>query len=162
MERVKAMGVGKRDDAASVLFLCTRNSCRSQLAEALLRSLSGGRINVFSAGLEPSEVNPLVPVVLGEIGVDHSGLRSKNVREFLGRKSFAFLITVCAKAEGNCPTTFPGVGKKLCWAFEDPDAFEGTEEARLEKFRQVRDLIASRLREWLEEGKIDFPGRKEG
>ncbi len=134
----------------SVLFLCTGNSARSQMAEAFLRHYGGERFEAFSAGLEPKGINPYTVRVMEEVGIDLSGQRSKDVTEYLGKRHFSYLITVCAHAEQNCPRTFLGVGQRLHWAFEDPAAFEGDEQAKLAKFRQVRDQIAARIREWIE------------
>jgi len=134
----------------SVLFLCTGNSARSQMAEAFLRHYGGERFEAFSAGLEPKGINPYTVRVMQELGIDLSGQYSKDVTEYLGKRHFSYLITVCAHAEQNCPRTFLGVGQRLHWAFEDPAAFEGDEQAKLAKFRQVRDQIAARIREWIE------------
>jgi arsenate reductase (thioredoxin) len=135
----------------SVLFLCTGNSARSQMAEALLRSFAGDRFEPYSAGLEPKEINPLTNRVMEEIGINISSYRSKSVMEYMGKLHFAYLIIVCEAADNNCPSTFPGVGQRLKWPFEDPAAFQGSDDDRLQKFRQVRDQIATRLRSWLAE-----------
>ncbi|MGD2058104.1 MAG: arsenate reductase ArsC [Anaerolineales bacterium] len=140
-----------------VLFLCTGNSARSQMAEAFLRRLGRGRFEAFSAGLNPSTINPLTRRVMAEIGYNLDGQRSKSLDEYLGRESFAYLITVCDQAEKNCPF-FPGGGARLHWSFEDPAAFEGTPEARLQKFREVRDLIEKRVRSWLRSQALPDPG----
>lgn len=134
-----------------VLFLCTGNSARSQMAEALLRHYAGDKFEVYSAGLEPKGINPYTVRVMNEMGIDMSGHSSKGVREYMGKMHFGYLITVCANAEERCPTTFPGVGQRLHWAFDDPAAFEGSDEARLRKFREVRDLIDERIQGWLKE-----------
>ncbi len=134
-----------------VLFLCTGNTARSQMAEAFLRKYAGRHLEVYSAGLQPSEVNPYTERVMREIGIDLSGQHSKSVKEYLGKMSFSYLITVCAEAEANCPTTFPGIGQRLSWAFDDPAAVEGSEEDKLQKFREVRDQVAKRIRLWLAE-----------
>ncbi len=131
-----------------VLFLCTSNSARSQMAEAFLRKYAGDRFEVHSAGLEPKGLNPLTVRVMEEVGVDMSGHRSKGIGGYLGKVLFQYLITVCDDADKNCPTIWPGVAQRLHWSFEDPAAFEGTEEEKLAKFRQVRDLIEARVREW--------------
>ncbi|MBN1580344.1 MAG: arsenate reductase ArsC, partial [Anaerolineae bacterium] len=99
----------------SVLFLCTGNSARSQMAEAFLREYGGDRFDAYSAGLEPKEINPYTRRVMAEIGFDLSGQRSKDVTEYLGKQHFGYLITVCAQAEKNCPKTFLGVGQRLHW-----------------------------------------------
>ena len=132
-----------------VLFLCTGNSARSQMAEAFLRKYAGDRFEVYSAGLEPKGINPYTERVMQEIGVDISGQYSKKVSEYIGKIHFGYLITVCADAEEKCPI-FPGVGQRLHWAFEDPAAFVGSEEETLQKFREVRNQIDRRVRTWLE------------
>jgi arsenate reductase len=137
-----------------VLFLCTGNKARSQMAEALLRKYAGDRFEVHSAGLEPGLIHPYTVQVLREAGLDTAGLYSKRIERFLGRMHFGYLITVCENAEEQCPI-FPGVGQRLYWPFEDPLAFEGTEEEKLAKFRQVRDQIDRRIRDWLKNGGRD-------
>jgi arsenate reductase len=134
-----------------VLFLCTGNSARSQMAEAFLRQAAGDRYDVYSAGLEPKGINPYTRAVMREIGMDLNGQWSKDVTEYLGRVNFGALITVCDHAERNCPTTFLGIAQREHWPFEDPAAFYGTEEETLAKFRQVRDQIEHRIRRWLAE-----------
>jgi arsenate reductase len=99
---------------AKVLFLCTHNSARSQMAEAFLRELAGDRFEAFSAGLEPTELNPLARKVMGEIGLDMSEHHAKGVKQFLGKTHFGYLITVCARAEAECPV-FPGVSARRPW-----------------------------------------------
>ncbi len=136
---------------AKVLFLCTGNSARSQMGEALLRRYAGDQFEVYSAGLEPKGLNPFTVQVLKEVGLDVSGHRSKSVQEYLGRVNFGYLITVCGDAEEKCPTTFLGVSQRLHWPFDDPAKVEGTNEEKLAKFRQVRDQIDVRIRRWLAE-----------
>jgi arsenate reductase len=138
-------------DKISVLFLCTGNSARSQMAEAFLRHYGGERFEAHSAGLEPKEIHPYTVRVMEELGIDLSGQRSKDVMEYLGQRHFSYLITVCAHAEANCPKVFPGVGQRIHWALEDPAAFEGSEEAKLGKFRQIRDEIAERIQTWIDQ-----------
>ena len=135
---------------ARVLFLCTGNSARSQMAEALLRKHAGDRFEVHSAGLEPAGVNPYTIRVLEEIGLNTGELRSKPVAEFLGRVHFGYLITVCSSAEEKCPT-FPGVSMRLHWPFDDPAAFEGNDAEKLDTFRRVRDQIDQTIRQWVSE-----------
>lgn len=134
-----------------VLFLCTGNSARSQMAEAFLRKYGGENYEVQSAGLEPKGLHPLTIQVMNEIGIDISGKRSKGVSEYLGKVLFQYLITVCDNADKNCPTTWPGISNRLHWSFEDPAAFEGTDEEKLAKFRQIRDQIEKRVKDWLAE-----------
>lgn len=133
-----------------VLFLCTGNSARSQMAEALLRKYAGEHFEVHSAGLEPKGVNPYTIRVLDEIGVDTSQHTSKTLMTYIGKVHFGYLITVCSNAEDNCPI-FPGMGMRLHWPFEDPAAFTGSDQEILEKFRQVRDQIDAKIRAWLGE-----------
>ncbi len=142
-----------------VLFLCTGNSARSQMAEAFLRHYAGDKFEVHSAGLEPKGIHPLAAQVMQEIGLDLSGHYSKSVTEYLGKTHFGYVVTVCANAEERCPI-FPGVGQRLHWPFEDPAAFGGTEEARLAKFRQVRDHIANQIGAWLEVQGLVVPQRQ--
>jgi arsenate reductase len=133
-----------------ILFLCTENSCRSQMAEALLRHRAGGRFTACSAGLEPKPVHPLALRVLGEIGVETAELRPKPVRDFLGKQSIKHAVVVCEKAQRNCPRVFPFAQNNMYWPFEDPAVVDGGEEAQLAKFRAVRDEIDEKIQEWLE------------
>ncbi len=136
--------------ATRVLFLCTGNSARSIMAEALLRHYAPDQFEVYSAGLEPKGINPFTIRVMHEIGLDVSGGRSKDVMEFLGKVHIGYVITVCSTAEARCPI-FPFSTQRLHWPFEDPAAFQGTDEATAAKFREVRDLIDQRIRAWLRE-----------
>ena len=136
-----------------VLFLCTGNSARSQMAEALLRRYAGDHFEAHSAGLESKGINPYTLRVMDEVGVDLSGHRSKDVMEYVGRVHFGYVITVCDNAEKNCPI-FPGVTVRLHWPFEDPAHFEGSDEAKTAKFREVRDQIDARIHAWLAEQPI--------
>ncbi|MEW5957133.1 MAG: arsenate reductase ArsC, partial [Chloroflexota bacterium] len=132
-----------------VLFLCTGNSARSQMAQAFLRKYAGEVFEAHSAGLDPKSINPYTVRVMEEIGIDLDGQYSKSLRDYLGKVHCRYLITVCAHAEKNCPRVFPSVVEHLHWEFEDPAAFEGPEEARLQKFRDIRDQIDERLKVWL-------------
>jgi len=133
----------------SVLFLCTGNSARSQMAEVLLRHQAGDKCEVFSAGLAPRPVNPLTVTVMEEIGLDIRGQRSKSLKEFTGKTAIDIAIFVCARAEESCPTVYPFALTALSWPFDDPSAATGTEEAKLNKFREVRDRIGDTIRAWL-------------
>jgi arsenate reductase len=126
-----------------VLFLCTHNSARSQMAEGLLRRLAGDRFEVYSAGTEATCVRPQAISVMAEIGVDASGQESKTLERYL-RARFEYVITVCDDANEACPV-FPGAKNRLHWSFEDPSRATGTGEERLEKFRKVRHEIRSRI-----------------
>jgi len=101
--------------------------------------------------LEPKGLNPLTIQVMQEVGIDVSQQQSKTVGIYLGKVLFQYLITVCDNAEKNCPSTWPGISKREHWSFEDPAAFVGTDEAKLEKFREVRDQIETRIKTWLTE-----------
>jgi arsenate reductase len=131
------------DRPIRVLFVCTHNSARSQMAEVLLRRKGGADFEVYSAGTDVSRVNPLTIRVLQDAGFDTSGLRSKSVDEFLGQ-SFDYVVTVCDQARQACPV-FPGSGASLHWGYEDPSEAEGTEEERLVVFRRVFTQIAERI-----------------
>lgn len=135
-----------------VLFLCTGNSCRSQMAEAWLRNLGGGSFQVFSAGLEPHGVNPYTITVMEELGIDMSTHRSKHLNELLAEADFDYLITVCGNTDERCPY-FPGMGIRLHWPFQDPAAVTGSEDEILAAFRDVRDQIKTKIQSWLEETK---------
>ncbi len=129
-----------------ILFLCTGNSARSQMAEAFLRNFAGDRFEAHSAGLEPKEINPLTIQVMQEKGIDISHHTTKGIDAYLGKVHFQTLITVCDDAEKNCPTVWPGVNTRLHWSFEDPAAFQGSDSERLAKFRQIRDLIENKVK----------------
>ena len=132
-----------------VLFLCTGNSCRSQMAEGLLRSLAGDRFEVCSAGTDPQRVNPGAITAMREIGVDISRHQSDHVERYLGT-GVDTVITVCDRAASNCPT-FPEQTAKVHWSFDDPAAAVGSDSERQAVFRRVRDEIAAALRDWLSE-----------
>ena len=126
-----------------VLFLCTGNSCRSQMAEGFLRRMAGDKFEVFSAGTAPTQVNPLAVEVMAESGIDISKHRSKSVMEFRGQ-TFDCVITVCDNAKETCPV-FSGKYEKIHWSLEDPVAFKGTNEETLAIFRKTRDEIKRRI-----------------
>lgn len=128
-----------------ILFLCVHNSARSQLAEGLLRTMAGDRVQVFSAGSEPSSVNPFALQVLQERGIDASQQRSKGVNEF-ANEHFDYVITLCA--EEVCPV-FLNATTKLHWALPDPAAVPGSAADKLQAFRQTADEIERRLQKFL-------------
>ncbi len=132
-----------------VLFLCTGNSARSQMAEAFLRKYGGDEFEAHSAGLEPKGMNPFTIQVMKEVGIDVSQQRSKGTGEYLGKTLFQYLITVCDDADKNCPTVWPGISKREHWSFQDPAAVEGSDEQKLAKFREVRDQIEIRIKSWV-------------
>ena len=126
-----------------MLFLCTHNSARSQMAEGLLRHLAGDRFEVMSAGTEATRIRPLAIQAMEEIGVDVSGQESKTLDQYL-EEPFDYVITVCDDANEACPF-FPGARNRLHWSFEDPSRAEGSEEERLAVFRRVRDEIREHI-----------------
>jgi arsenate reductase len=130
-----------------VLFLCTGNSARSQMAEGLMRSLGLGLWEVKSGGLLPSYVHPLAIRVMEEIGIDISHQTSKSMEQFLN-EDFDYIVTLCDHAAMSCPT-FPGQAKRLHWSLEDPAAAVGTIEQRLIVFRKIRDEIKTKIEEFL-------------
>jgi arsenate reductase (thioredoxin) len=141
------------DQKLKVLFLCTGNSARSQMAEAFLSRFGGDRFEAYSAGLEPKGLNPLTIRVMEEIGYSMEGHSSKSVNVYLGKTLFQYLITVCDQAEKNCPTVWPGINHRLHWSFEDPAELVGSDEEKLAKFRQVRDQIEQKVSDWVDEQK---------
>ena len=128
-----------------VLFICTHNSARSQIAEGLMNALSGDHYEAYSAGTEPSQVNPYAIKSMSEIDIDISTNRSKNIHEFKGVE-FDYIITVCENARERCPV-FPGGGKHIHKGFTDPSRTEGSDDQKLMAFRIVRDEI----RDWIQE-----------
>ena len=130
-----------------VLVVCTGNSARSIMAEALLRSKGGDDFEVHSAGTHPRGINPLTLRVLAESGIDASWARSKSVEEYLGQ-SFDYVITVCDDADKNCPNFSGKVGKRVHIGFIDPAAATGSEEHIMSVFRQVRDEIRQKFSEY--------------
>ena len=130
-----------------VLFLCTANSCRSQMAEGFLRHLAGDRFEAASAGAHPTQLNPDAVRVMRERGIDISAYRSKDVTEFWNQR-VQYVITVCDKAKETCPI-FPFAFTSLHWSLEDPAAAQGTEAEHLAVFRRVRDEIEEHVREFV-------------
>lgn len=126
-----------------VLFLCTGNSARSQMAEGFLRHMGGDKFEVFSAGVKPTQVNPLAIKVMVEERVDILSHRSKSVMEFIGQK-FDYVITVCDNAKQTCPV-FPCKYEKIHWSLEDPAEATGTEEEKLAVFRKTRDKVKGNI-----------------
>jgi arsenate reductase (thioredoxin) len=134
-----------------VLFLCTHNSARSQMAEGLLRHFAGNRFEVMSAGTEATHVRPLAVRAMDELGIDISGHKCKTLKQYLGQP-IDYVITVCDEANEACPF-FPEARQRLHWALPDPAAAEGTEEERLEVFRLVRDRLRDHIEEELVTGR---------
>jgi arsenate reductase len=145
-----------------VLFLCTQNSARSQMAEGFLRELAGDRFEVYSAGYRSGdEIHPYAIEVMEEVGIDISDQGPKGLRTYLGKMGFNYAIIVCARAEKDCPKTFPGVGTRLVWVFDDPRGEDVPEEEMLEKFREIRDEIEHKLLDWLEHPEAELAKLRE-
>lgn len=146
----EATSVGARKQ--KVLFLCTQNSARSQMAEGLLSHLAGDRFEAYSAGIDPTdEIHPCAVEAMKEVGIDISDQYPKGLKTYMGKMSFNYLIIVCARAEERCPKTFPGVGTTFSWIFDDPRREEDLPyDSMLETFRLVRDEIELRMKGWLE------------
>ncbi len=136
------------EQSIRVLFVCTGNSARSQIAEALLRHSGGNDFVAFSAGTEPRSINPYTIRVLAEVGIDWSGARSKSVREYLD-EPFDYVITVCDRARQTCPV-FPGEHNSLHWGLDDPAEVEGTDADKLAAFRRTQTEVSVRLRPFIE------------
>lgn len=137
-------------DKPNVLFLCTGNSCRSQMAEGLLRHAAGDRFDVFSAGTAPKDrPHHLAVKVMDEIGVDISGQKPEHVDRYFGKVPIRYAIITCDGANESCPAASPGMENRLFWPFDDPAGFVGSDEQVLPEFRRVRDEIRAKLIEWL-------------
>lgn len=135
--------MSEMDGKVRVLFLCTHNSARSQMAEGLLRGFAGEKFEAASAGTEATRVRPEARAVMAEIGVDISGQESETLERYLG-EPFEYVITVCDSAAESCPV-FPGVAERLHWSLPDPSAVRGEEEERLAAFRSVRDRLRQNI-----------------
>jgi arsenate reductase (thioredoxin) len=133
-------------DKQRVLFLCTHNSARSQMAEGFLRSLAGDRFEVASAGTHATRVHPLAIRAMKDVGIDISGQASKVVDEFV-EQPWDYVITVCDAANETCPV-FPKTSNRLHWSFDDPSRATGSDAQRLEVFRRVRDQLKRRITDW--------------
>jgi arsenate reductase len=139
-----------------VLFVCTGNSARSQMAEAVLKRIGGADFEVHSAGTEPKGINPYTVRVLDDAGFDLSGARSKSIEEFAGR-SFDYVITVCDRARAVCPL-FPGNGETLHWGLEDPAEVDGTDDQKLAAFQRTYVEVDQRIRAFVQVA-LDVSGR---
>lgn len=132
-----------------VLFVCTHNAARSQMAEAWLNLLGGNTFEAFSAGTQPTKINPFTIQVMEEVGAPMTGKRSKLLQEVLSGAYFDYVITVCANADQECPVVLTPNSKRLHWGFEDPSAALGTDSEKLARFREIRDQIKARIEAWL-------------
>lgn len=138
-----------------VLFLCTRNSVRSQMAEALLRRYASDTFDVYSAGVVATPIHPFTLQAMNEIGLDLSGHEAKSTRTYLGFTNFGYVITLSSEAEENSPHTFLSQGaKRFNWPFEDPLREAATDEEKLERFRWVRDEIDAKILQWLRDTNV--------
>ena len=136
----------------SVLFVCIHNSARSQMAEAYLKKAGSKKFEVFSAGLEPGNLNSVVVEAMKQDGIDISGNRTKSVNEFLDAGvEFDYVITVCDESSAEQCPVFLGKGKRMHWGFEDPSALEGSFDEKIIRVKQIRDQIRTRIDNWLEE-----------
>ena len=134
-----------------ILFVCIHNSARSQMAEAFLSQICGGEFEAHSAGIEPGKLNPIVVEAMSEIGIDISGNKTKSVMDFIkSGQLFSYVITVCDETSAERCPIFPGGATRLHWGFPDPSSFQGAREERLEKTRQVRDMIKAKVEAWCE------------
>ena len=136
----------------NVLFLCTGNSCRSQMAEGLLRHMAGERFEALSAGLEPNtEIHPSAIKVMAEIGIDIIVQQPKSVDVYLGRVMIHYLMIVCNKAQATCPRVWPGLPdeKRYYWPVDDPAVIQGTSEDQFAVFREVRNELQDKIEAWL-------------
>jgi len=121
------------------------------MAEAFLKKYAGDRFEVYSAGFAPTEIHPLTRKVMSEVGLDLTDQHANSVKEYLGKVVFTYLVTVCEKAEQDCPIAFPGVLLRMYWPFEDPVTASGSDAQKLQKFREIRDKIEQRIQLWLRE-----------
>ena len=138
-----------------VLFLCTGNSCRSQMAEGWLRHLAGDHFDGVSAGTDPVGLNPYAVAAMHEVGIDISTHMSERVEPYLAQE-FDYVITVCNRAQEACPI-FPGAASMLHWSFEDPAKAKGTFDERMIVFRKIRDKIADQIRRFLAYNRVETP-----
>ncbi|MBV6342958.1 arsenate reductase ArsC [Candidatus Magnetobacterium casense] len=133
-----------------VLFVCVHNSARSQMAEAFLNTLGGGKFEAHSAGLQPGSLNPVVVEAMKDEGIDISGNKTKSVFEMYDRaEQFDYVITVCDESRAEACPTFPGNAKKLHWGFEDPSSLNGSRDDVLARTREIRDAIKAKVIQWI-------------
>ncbi|HEY2411350.1 MAG TPA: arsenate reductase ArsC [Pirellulaceae bacterium] len=134
----------------TVLIVSTGDSCRSQMAAGFLRQVAGDRLDVFTAGMQPSgELQPLAVKIMAEVAIDISAQKPTAVSEYLGKRDFDYLVTVTTEAEGQIPQSQPGVGQRLHWSFDNPATAEGAEFEKLRMFRCVRNEIAFQVKKWV-------------
>ena len=132
------------------MFVCIHNSGRSQIGEALLRHLAGDRFEVYSAGLEAGQLNPLVVKLMAEQGIDMSSHYAKTVKEYIDRKEhFDYVITVCDETNAERCPLFPGKHQRIHWSFPDPGALTGSDAEKMAAIQPIKDAIETKIREWL-------------
>lgn len=134
-----------------VLFVCSHNSARSQMAQGWLEHLAGDRFAVYSAGVEPGVLNPMAVRAMAEVGIDISHHVAEGIHKYLGKVAIYHLIIVCDKASQTCPRIWPGARERHEWIFDDPSAAMGSEDEKLDVFRRVRDEIREKIEGWLSE-----------
>ncbi|MBN1904768.1 MAG: arsenate reductase ArsC [Deltaproteobacteria bacterium] len=140
----------RKNDKARVLFVCIHNSARSQIAEAFLNHLAGDRFEAESAGIEPSELNPLAVDVMREVGIDISNNRSKKVFDLYKQgRLYNYVVPVCDDAAEKCPI-FPGFARVIQWSFQNPETFTGSYQERLIKMRGLREEIKNKIEQFIE------------
>ncbi|MBU1044959.1 MAG: arsenate reductase ArsC [Candidatus Omnitrophica bacterium] len=133
-----------------VLFVCIHNSARSQMAEAFLKQIASDRFEVESAGIEPGNLNPVVIEVMKEIDIDISGNKTQSVQSLLDAgKNFDYIFTVCDETQAERCPLFPGEGKRIHVGFPDPSSFQGSHEEKMQRTREVRDMIKEEIKEWI-------------
>jgi arsenate reductase (thioredoxin) len=138
-----------------ILYFCKHNSCRSQMAEGILRHLAGDQFEVYSAGLYPAPIHPLVYTVMAEIGIDISRQTSKSIDLYLGRELMDTVFIVCQEGEAECPKLYPMALKVERWPLPDPASVIGQKEAVLSAFRNTRDMLETKIRAWLDKMEIE-------
>jgi arsenate reductase len=139
----------------SVMFVCSHNSARSQMAEGWLRHLAGDAFEVYSSGVEPGKLRPEAVTVMNEVGIDIAHQQAEGVGVYLGKVDVQYLVIVCSAAEKSCPAAWPGVIGRFFWNLPDPSAAQGDEAHRLAVFRDVRDQIRARIEPFLEQVRAD-------
>ncbi|MEM6332119.1 MAG: arsenate reductase ArsC [Planctomycetota bacterium] len=134
----------------AVMFVCTHNSSRSQMAEGMLRHHAGDKFEVYSSGVEPGKLRDEAVAAMQDLGVDISSHRAEGIDAYMGKVDVDYLITVCSGAEQSCPAAWPGVKARFFWDLPDPSVAEGDFAARVARYIEVRDMIKTRMDAWLE------------
>ncbi|MBN1216041.1 MAG: arsenate reductase ArsC [Candidatus Lokiarchaeota archaeon] len=142
-------------DKTNLIFLCTHNQALSQMAEAIMKDLASVVFNIYSAGFEAKEIHPYAIKVMEEKGYDLSEQTSKDLKQFLGNIHFGIIITLCKRGEEQCPI-IPGISKRYNWEIKDLVDFKGSEDGKIEKFREIRDLLEKKIKLFLEERGISI------